>query len=149
MDAARERLIGYQRALARAGIVYDDSIVRDGNWRPDSGYEFAKELMKLSDPPTAFFCGNDLIALGAYEAIREMGLKIPDDISVVGYDDQEIASYIQPSLSTIRLPYYRMGNQAVSQLIKIINDPENTKPFQKKLLGTVVRRDSIATISRK
>ncbi len=148
MDAARERLLGYQKALASAGIDYDNNIVRTGNWRPDSGYEFAKELLRLPDSPTAFFCGNDLIALGVYEAIREMGLSIPDDISIVGYDDQEIASYIQPPLSTIRLPYYRMGNQAVLQLIKMISNPAIAKPFQKKLLGRVVQRDSIATIRR-
>lgn len=148
MDAARERLLGYQQALASAGIDYDNHIVRDGNWRPDSGYEFAKELLRLPDSPTAFFCGNDLIALGVYEAIREMGLSIPNDISIVGYDDQEIASYIQPPLSTIRLPYYRMGNQAVLQLIKMISNPAKAKTFQKKLLGTVVQRDSIAAIRR-
>jgi LacI family transcriptional regulator len=96
------------------------------------------------NPPTAFFCGNDLIALGAYEAVREMGLRIPQDISIVGYDDQEIASYIQPPLSTIRLPYYEMGYQAVVHLLRIVNKQETTKPFQKKLAGVVMERGSIA-----
>lgn len=146
MDAARERLLGYQEALQSAKINYDPSIVRDGNWRPDSGYKFAKELLMSPNPPTAFFCGNDLIALGAYEAVREMGLRIPQDISIVGYDDQEIASYIQPPLSTIRLPYYEMGYQAVVHLLRIINKQKTTKPFQKKLAGVVMERGSIAPI---
>lgn len=146
MDAAQERLSGYKQALETAGIAYDPEIVRDGNWRPDSGYKFAKELLKLPNPPTAFFCGNDLIALGAYEAIQEAGLRIPQDISVVGYDDQEIASYIRPPLSTIRLPYYEMGKQSVLHLLNIINKLETAEPFQKKLSGVVVRRGSIAPV---
>jgi len=144
MDAAQERLSGYKNALEEAGISFDPEIVRDGNWRPDSGYKFAKELLTLPDPPTAFFCGNDLIALGAYEAIRESGLRIPKDISIVGYDDQEIASYIRPPLSTIRLPYYEMGKQSVLHLLKIIIKEEPAEPFQKKLPGVFVRRESIA-----
>ena len=146
MDAARERLVGYKKALAEAGIPYDPGIVRDGNWRPDSGYQHTKELLSTPNPPTALFCGNDLIALGAYEAANGMGLQIPADLSIVGYDDQEIASYLHPPLTTVRLPYYEMGYQSVLHLIKTINNPQNEKPFQKKMLSTIVPRNSVSTI---
>ena len=122
MDAARERLVGYKKALKNSSIPFDEGIVRDGNWRPDSGYKHTMELLSNPNPPTAIFCGNDLIALGAYEAIRAKGLKIPEDISIVGYDDQEIARYLHPPLTTIRLPYYEMGQQSVLHLIELINE---------------------------
>ncbi len=146
MDAARERLVGYKKALAKAGISYDPDIVRDGNWRPDSGYRHTKELLSIPNPPTALFCGNDLIALGAYEAVHSMGLQIPNDISIVGYDDQEIASYLNPPLTTVRLPYYEMGQQSVLHLIKMINNRKKEKPFQKKMRSTIVQRNSVSSI---
>ena len=74
------------------------TLVRDGNWQPLSGYEATRALMRLSSPPSAIFCANDLMALGCYEALRELGLRIPDEVAVMGYDDREIAQHLHPPL---------------------------------------------------
>ena len=116
--ATHRRLAGYRAALHDAGIAYDDGLVLEGNFRADSGYDLTRRLLKRRRRPTAIVCGNDLMALGVYFAIGEHGLRVPDDVSVVGYDDlEDIASHIQPALSTIRLPYYEMGRLAAEHLL--------------------------------
>jgi LacI family transcriptional regulator len=78
----------------------------------------ARKVLSLRRPPTALLCGNDRMALGAYDAIKELGLRIPDDVSVIGYDDQqEIVAYLRPPLTTVRLPYYEMGKLAVAAIL--------------------------------
>src|SRR5580692_11191176 len=84
----------------------------------DSGYEHARKVLALRRPATALVCGNDRMALGAYDAIKELGLRIPQDVSVIGYDDQqEIVAYMRPPLTTMRLPYYEMGQVAVAAIL--------------------------------
>ena len=112
MEASRQRLKGYRQALATADLPFDPDLVRDGNWQPLSGYEATHALMRLPSPPTAIFCANDLMAVGCYEALRELGLKIPDDIAVMGYDDREIARHLHPPLTTVLLPHFEMGTIA-------------------------------------
>jgi LacI family transcriptional regulator len=115
---AMSRLAGYRDALAESGIPVDPALVLDGDWHADSGYELAREVLKLRRPATALVCGNDRMALGAYDAIKELGLRIPQDVSVIGYDDQqEIVAYMRPPLTTMRLPYYEMGQAAVSAVL--------------------------------
>jgi LacI family transcriptional regulator len=106
MEAARHRLRGYRQALATADLPFDPDLVREGNWRPLSGYEATRALMRLNAPPTAIFCANDLMAVGCYEALRELGLRIPDDVAVMGYDDREIAEHLHPPLTTVLLPHF-------------------------------------------
>lgn len=116
--ATQQRLVGHQEALARADVAYDPALVRFGNFRADSGYTLARELLAAPDPPTALLCGNDRMALGAYLAVQAVGLRVPDDVSVVGYDDQEdLAPDLTPPLTTVHLPYYDMGRWAVEQLV--------------------------------
>jgi LacI family transcriptional regulator len=112
MDAASDRLRGYQRALREFGLEFDPLLVRPGNWEPAAGYEQTMALLDLEDPPTAIFCANDLTAIGCYEALKERGLRIPGDVSVVGYDDREIALQMRPPLTTVLLPHYEMGARA-------------------------------------
>lgn len=112
MDAASDRLRGYQRALQDFGLEFDPQLVRPGNWQPAAGYEQTIALLDLEDPPTAIFCANDLTAIGCYEALKERGLRIPEDISVVGYDDRDIAQQMRPPLTTVLLPHYEMGARA-------------------------------------
>jgi LacI family transcriptional regulator len=116
---AEERLRGYREALDRHGVPFDHSLVRFGDWNGQTGYREALDLLSIPDSaPTALLCGNDRIALGAYEAIRSLGLSIPGDVSVIGFDDQrEIAEYLHPPLTTIRLPYEEMGARAVETLL--------------------------------
>ncbi|MGN6244905.1 MAG: LacI family DNA-binding transcriptional regulator [Motilibacteraceae bacterium] len=116
--ATRERLKGFRAVLARAGAPLDPDLLRFGTFRTDSGYALMRELLQHENVPTAVFCGNDRMALGAYLALKEAGLRIPEDVSVVGYDDQEeLAAEVHPGLTTIGLPFYEMGRWAVEHLL--------------------------------
>lgn len=115
--ATRQRFRGFRDAMHSAGITVDASLVLHGNFRPDSGYELTRRLLDNPQRPTALLCGNDRMAIGAYFALKEEGLRIPEDISVVGYDDDDLlAQYLEPALTTVRLPYYEMGHWAGEQL---------------------------------
>jgi LacI family transcriptional regulator len=142
MDASRDRLKGYRRALANADIEFDAALLRHGNWEPTAGYERTRELISLPQRPTAIFCGNDMMALGCYEALKEMGLDIPGDVAVVGYDDREIAQYMRPPLTTVLLPHYQMGVEAAEYLIDNAARPA-LGPMQVKVEGQLVERRSV------
>ena len=142
MDAARDRLTGYRQAPASADLAFDAALVRDGNWEPSAGYQRTRELMELPDPPTAIFCANDLMAIGCYDALRELGLAIPTDVAVVGYDDRETARYMRPPLTTVVLPHFEMGATAVDMLLD--HTPRSTgRPPQIKEEGPLVERSSV------
>ncbi len=118
LPAAAGRLQGYKLALEARRLPFDDSLVRNGEGTAKSGYRLAAELVRVQDPPTAIFCGNDPTAMGAYEALKERGLRIPEDVAVVGFDNQElIAAHLRPALSTVALPHHEMGRWAVEYLI--------------------------------
>ena len=142
MDASRDRLKGYRRALAGADIPFDADLVRNGNWEPSAGYEHTRVLMALERPPTAIFCGNDPMALGCYEALKELGLVIGRDIAVIGYDDREIARYIHPPLTTILLPHYEMGVEAAEWLLDLAARPQ-VPAAQVKVEGRLIERASV------
>lgn len=117
MDAARDRAKGYRQALATADLPCDPQLMRNGDWMSSTGFDQAMALLQLERPPTAIFCANDLMALGALQAVRLSGLKVPDDVSVLGYDDQEIARHSRPPLSTLLLPNFEMGHWAADRLV--------------------------------
>ncbi|WP_425100425.1 LacI family DNA-binding transcriptional regulator [Tropicibacter sp. S64] len=117
IDATRDRLRGYRQALSTADIAFDPALVFPGNWEPSAGYDGARHLMALDDPPDGIFCCNDMMALGCYDALKELGLRIPDDISVVGFDDREIAQFMRPPLTTLVLPHFELGAMAAEMLI--------------------------------
>jgi LacI family transcriptional regulator len=142
MDASRDRLKGYRQSLAAADLPFDPDLVRAGNWEPPSGYEFTRELMALGNPPTAFFCANDLMAVGCYDALRELGLAVPGDVAVVGYDDRETARYMHPPLTTVVLPHFEMGSTAVDTLIDVAARPPK-RPPQIKEEGPLIERQSV------
>ncbi len=146
MDAAIDRLKGYKQALATADIAYDESLVRNGDWLPLRGYEAALELLAIDNPPTAIFCGNDLMAIGALEAASERGLRVPQDLSVLGYDDQELARYTHPPLSTLVLPNYEMGQKAAEILIDMAIHGKNPRPMTIKVDGPLVKRGTTAAV---
>jgi len=101
------------------------------------------ELMQLPDPPTALFCFNDRMAMGAYDALRKLNRRIPDDVAVMGFDNQElIAAHLYPPLSTMELPHYQMGAWATQHLIEMITNPEIT-PVQHKIECKFVERASV------
>ncbi len=142
MDAARDRLRGYREALATADIAYDPEFVLEGNWLPSSGYEHTHALMRLANPPTAIFCANDRIAVGCYEALKELGLRIPQDVSVIGYDDDELARHLSPQLTTLQLPHRSMGRWAVEKALSEPGGPRE-KYHIIKLECPLIERDSI------
>jgi LacI family transcriptional regulator len=118
--ASRARLRGFREALTEAGVDPATATVLEGDFRTGSGYELTRTLLKrpVRRRPTAILCGNDRMALGAYLALAEAGVRIPRDMSVVGYDDQtDLAADITPALSTMRTPYYQMGRWAAMQLV--------------------------------
>ena len=141
-DPSRDRLSGYRRALAEYDILFDPALVRPGNWEPPTGYEHTAALMDLPDPPTAIFVANDMMAVGCYDALKERGLRIPEDVSVVGYDDREIAQFMRPPLTTVVLPHHEMGLQAAATLIDGQIRPEGRQP-QIKVECTLVERESV------
>lgn len=145
MDASRDRLKGYRQALANAEILYDPDLIRPGNWEPSAGYEQTLALMKLKDPPTAIFCSNDLMALGCYEALKESGKRIPEDVAVVGYDDREIAQFTRPPLTTVLLPHFEMGTLAAEYIISNSFQIKGRQP-QIKVECPLVERASVGPI---
>ena len=142
MEASRHRLRGYRQALATADLPFDPDLVREGNWQPLSGYEATRSLMSSAAPPTAIFCANDLMAVGCYEALRELGLRIPEDIAVMGYDDREIAQHLHPPLTTVLLPHFDMGSIAAEILIDAAAGSAG-RPRQIKVECPIVRRKSV------
>jgi LacI family transcriptional regulator len=137
--ASKARLRGFLRALEQRGIAPDPDMIVHGNWWPDSGYEQTHRLVEAAEPPTAIFCANDRMAVGAYEALKERGMRIPDDMSVLGFDDMELAGHLRPALSTMALPHYEMGRWACEQLLNSRHEP------MRKLLECPLRvRDSVS-----
>jgi DNA-binding LacI/PurR family transcriptional regulator len=115
--SARLRLQGYQQALEEAGRPYERALVVDSlDWRRSSGADCARQLLELRKPPDAIFCFNDLLALGAMQALREQGLRVPDDIAVVGFDDIEESRYSCPTLTTISPDKAAIAREAVRRL---------------------------------
>ncbi|RYH08982.1 LacI family DNA-binding transcriptional regulator [Tropicimonas sp. IMCC6043] len=142
MEATRDRLQGYRNALATADIPFDPALVVEGDWSPSAGYRGTKALMALDAPPTAIFCQNDRMAVGCYEALKELGLRIPGDISVVGYDDEEIARHLSPPLTSLILPSRAMGRWAMEWVLSNSDAPEAAGTLV-KLECELVERDSI------
>jgi LacI family transcriptional regulator len=142
MEASRHRLRGYRQALATADLPFDPDLVREGNWQALSGYEATRELMNLASPPTAIFCGNDLMAVGCYEALHELGMRIPDDVAVMGYDDREIAQHLHPPLTTVLLPHFEMGTIATEILLDAASG-SGIRPRQIKVECPIVKRKSV------
>ncbi len=115
-----ERYRGYLQALKDAAIDYDEDLIRQGDYEQSSGYRCTHELMEFPDPPTAIIASNDQMAFGAYSAIREMDLVIPEDVSLIGFDDVPSSATQYPPLTTVHQPLYEMGRTAVRMVISAI-----------------------------
>ncbi len=128
-ERARMRWKGYRKCLAQHEIPYDRQLVREKAYAFSDGKDAMERLFQLPDPPTAVFCGNDILAIGAIACAREKGLRVPQDVSVVGFDDMEISAYYDPPLTTVAVPAYEMGRLAVEILIENIRG-EKKSPRQ-------------------
>jgi LacI family xylobiose transport system transcriptional regulator len=140
---ARERLEACRAAMETAGVPVDPRFVRTGRFFFEDGLALGRELLSLSYPPTAVLCGNDLQALGVCAAAHQIGLRIPRDISVVGFDDIDPAVWCDPPLTTVRQPFREMGAAAASLLLTLI---EGQTPGQTRieLSTTLLVRESTA-----
>ena len=115
--SAHERRRGFEEGLAEFGLTLLPELTREGAYTFDTGVECARELLSLDNPPTAIFLGNDEMAVGAYHAARAQGLRIPEDISVVGYDDTPMASRVWPLMTTVRIAIRDLGGEATRLLL--------------------------------
>lgn len=139
---AEERLIGYRRALQVAGIAFDPTLVITSDVTQDAGFQAMQQLLALPEPPTAVFCHNDALAVGAMHAVYAGGLSIPGDISVVGYDDTAGSAHLVPPLTTVRFSRKEMGHQAASILFRRIEQIGNEEPFTIELPVELMVRNS-------
>jgi LacI family transcriptional regulator len=128
LGCARDRLAGYHAALDQFGLPDDPALIREGDFFQTCGYTAANELLTLPEPPTAIFASNDVMAFGVMEAVRDHHLRIPDDISIVGFDDVPQATQVHPPLTTVRQPLEQMGRAGARLLLEIIQDPEHLLP---------------------
>lgn len=124
-----ERLLGSQQALAQAGITPDSGLIRQSGWNIDQAYEAAKVLLAERRDFTAIVAGSDLMATGILRALVEHGLRVPDDVSLVGFDDIDLCQYTIPPLTTIRQDRVAMGRGAVQRLIALIEGTGETSPL--------------------
>ncbi|RPI78315.1 MAG: LacI family transcriptional regulator [Chloroflexi bacterium] len=122
ISPSAERIIGYRKALEEIGVPYDEAIVQQGDYHPNSGLQVTNHLLGLNPRPTAIFALNDLMALGAMRAAAEAGYNVPQDLAIIGFDDIEFACYTNPPLSTIAQPKQEIGIQAVNLLASRISD---------------------------
>lgn len=118
-----DRLAGYKQALLDHNIPVDMQLVYPGDFSQQSGQEAGKGLLRLEQPPSAVFASNDVMSFGVMEAAREIGLSVPDDLSVIGFDDIPQATLVYPPLTTIRQPLEEMGRVATRLLLNLIADP--------------------------
>jgi DNA-binding LacI/PurR family transcriptional regulator len=140
---AQNRLSGYRDVLLKHDLPVDEALIRDGDWGVDSGYKAARELLALEGRPTSIFAANDIMALGAIYAIQEAGLKVPEDVAIVGYDDRDFAAWIRPALTTVRMPSYEMGQAAARLLLKQFAKEELEDATQ--IPGKLIIRESCGT----
>ncbi|MGP4006657.1 LacI family DNA-binding transcriptional regulator [Streptomyces sp. 4N124] len=143
---SRARLDGYRTALESADLTLDDTLVVPGDFHPESGFTGCNTLLDLPDPPTAVFAASDQMALGAIEALRRRGLRVPEDMSVVGFDDLPEVRWSAPPLTTVRQPLADMGKLAVRTVLRLARGEQPDSPRVE--LGTeLVVRSSTAPAS--
>ncbi|GGG08555.1 LacI family DNA-binding transcriptional regulator [Paenibacillus abyssi] len=141
-NPSRDRFNGYYQAVKDHELVFDPSFIKTGDWEFESGYTLTRELLDGTTRPTAILAMNDVMAAGAINACLERGLHIPEDISIIGFDDREFSSYINPKLTTMRLPLHEMGMEAIKSLVSILNQEEATEK-NKKLKCTLIKRHTV------
>ena len=141
--ASEERVNGYQAALAGAGVLATPALVMRGNFEMADGHKAAHRLLALDEPPTAIFASNDNMAVGALRAAAERNLRVPADLSVVGFDDSELARVVTPNLTTVRQPLEEMGRMAVSLLTRLI-EGQSVETLRVELATRLVIRQSTA-----
>lgn len=142
MMCSLARVDGYRSAMNAAGLSIDPAWIRYGDFHVDGGRARALELLALPDAPTAIFAGSDLQALGVYEAARSLGIRVPEELSIVGYDDIKVAEWVSPRLTTVHQPLGRMGAEAARIVIAMAKHPPSTTPRLDLATHLVIREST-------
>jgi LacI family transcriptional regulator len=137
MDLSKMRYAGYKQALQENGIAFDESLVEFGNWRPEGGLQAGLRL--ITKGVTGIFAANDMMAFGVYQAAFSMALRIPDDLSVIGFDDVSFASVVTPGLTTIHQPMNQIGIDCVKMLVDMIEAKKSQESFRTYTPTLIVR----------
>lgn len=140
--SAHERLFGFREGLAEFGIELSPEMTIEAGYTYDSGVQAADKLLAQANRPSAIFAGNDEMAIGVYTSARKAGLRVPEDLSVVGFDDTPLASRIWPPLTTVRLPIREMGREAATRLLDMVT--EGKKHERQDFTPEIVIRSSTA-----
>ena len=143
VGSSRERLAGFRQAMSQRGLAVDESLVMAGDFMEDSGYQAGLALLQREDRPTAIVASNDVMAFGVIRAAHELGLEVPEDVSVVGFDDIPEAVYFRPKLTTVRQPLQEMGRMATRILVDMIENPDSAQG-RLELATELIVRDSTA-----
>src|SRR5262245_14771349 len=141
--ASEERVNGYRAALAGVGVLPSPDMIEKGAFEIVDGLEAGHRLLSLDDPPTAIFACNDNMAVGALRAARELGIRVPEQLSIIGFDDSELSRVSSPALTTVRQPLEEMGRMAVSLLTRLI-DGQRVETLRVELATRLVVRESTA-----
>lgn len=144
--ACVERIAGYKRALNEAKISADENMIIEGNFECDTAVLAAEQIVEMEDRPTAVFCFNDTMALGLMSRLQEKGIRIPEDISVIGYDNIELAEYFSPPLTTVHQPKRRVGKNAFEILLERIKDKDHEKRVF-EMHPEIVERSTVKTLN--
>jgi LacI family transcriptional regulator len=126
LGCAQDRLEGYRAALRTNHIPEAPELIYEGTFAQPDGYMGASAFLDLPDPPTAIFASNDVMAMGVMDAVRNRGLRVPDDISVLGFDDIPQAALVRPALTTVQQPLEKMGRVAAQMLLDRLQNPART-----------------------
>jgi len=145
---ASDRLMGYKSILAQNGCPLNEKLITRGNLTPKSGYQAARRILEEKERPTAIFAANDQMAFGAIYAARQVGLQVPRDLAVVGFDNIPLSSYFVPPLSTIEIPMYSLGAKAMEMLTNLISEKKipRIKWFKTRLIP---RESSLKKVDKK
>ncbi|QEO08736.1 LacI family DNA-binding transcriptional regulator [Protaetiibacter larvae] len=147
MMCSHARIDGFRSAMSSAGLSIRPDWIRFGNFHTSGGYQHGRALLTEEERPTAIFAGSDLQALGVLEAVRELGLRVPEDLSLVGYDDIPLAKWVSPRLTTIRQPLRRMAEEATGLVIRMSAAPLESVPRMDLATNLVVRESTAAIAS--
>ena len=145
---SRDRERGFREGLQACGVQFDEALRRVGQFSHHSGYQWCLDLLAAEPRPTAIFAANDLIAFGALDAARRVGVRVPDELSIVGFDDIDMAGWEGFNLTTIRQPLAEMGRATVSLLLERIAGEEDLAPRRRLFPVGLVRRDTLAAARR-
>ena len=146
---AQLRMRGILSAFKETGFMLDSALVKNGDWERESGYACMKDLLEQEQGnlPTAVFAMNDLMAIGAMDAIREAGLRVPEDISIMGFDNREVSSFVWPKLTTVEIDLKGIGFAAAEMAVEQLREDEKTTQGRSIVLpGKIIVRDTVARI---